>query len=298
MGPAPLTLVLLLVGCFSLGTWVGPHFERPAAEGEQGLLAGIMGESRKLFANHFFVRSDIYFHSGYYPTIFDQGGAEAENHLATGAGAKEARAAVTGHVHDEHCEHGEEHNFLGKPKDFMDGFSRHFFVSQHTHLTEKGTNAAREILPWLILAARLDPKKTETYTVGAYWLRDLKKNAEAEEFLRDGLRHNAQSYELLFELGRCHFDRSDFVGARNLWEIALQRWREQENPKPVDQQDRFLVQQILNHLARVDARLGDREHAVQWLQIVRKLSPRPAEIDKRIQEVREGKLLDEALTSR
>jgi tetratricopeptide (TPR) repeat protein len=252
-----------------------------------------------LFANHFFVRSDVYFHSGYYPSIFDEARQE-ENHLAEGAGAREAKDE-SGHIHDEHaahehsehCDHdSEEGDFLGRPKDFMDRFSRHFFVTQHTHLTEKGTNASREILPWLKLAAELDPNKVETYTVAAYWLRDLGKADEAEAFLREGFRRNPRSYEILYELGRCCFGRQDYERARNLWEVALQHWREQENPKPVEQQNRFMAAQIVNQLARVESRLGNREKTLGWLGIVKKLSPHPDEIDKRIEEVRAGKPFD------
>jgi tetratricopeptide (TPR) repeat protein len=159
-------------------------------------------------------------------------------------------------------------------------------------LNERGTNAEREILPWLKLAAQLDPNKVESYTVGAFWLRDLGRKAEAEAFLREGLRHNPKSYELLFELGRCCYDRNDLDHARNLWELAITRWREQENPKPVEQQNRFAAEEILNYLARLEARAGNREKAAQWLTIVKKTSPHPEEIDKRIQEAREGKLLD------
>ena len=32
----------------------------------------LLGDGRKLFANHFFVKADVSFHSGYYPSIFDQ----------------------------------------------------------------------------------------------------------------------------------------------------------------------------------------------------------------------------------
>jgi len=181
-----LTLVLLFVSCFSLATWVGPRFDQLSARNDQGLMANMFGGSRKLFANHFFTRSDVYFHSGYYPTIFDRLGGKKENHLAESAGAEEAKHSA----HDEHEE--EEENFLGQPKDPMDAFSRHFFVSRHSHLTDKGANAPKEILPWLKLAAQVDPTKVESYTVGAFWLRELNKPDEAEQFLREGFRHNPQ----------------------------------------------------------------------------------------------------------
>lgn len=286
-----LTLGLLLVACFALATAVDSRFQGGSTE-EKGFAAQFLGEGRKLFANQFFTRSDVYFHSGYYPTIFDQASHHEENHLAEGAGARESQQVPHGQPGHVHSEHEEEHDFLGKPKDPMDALTRHFMVTQHTHLSERGTNAEREILPWLKLAAQLDPTKVESYTVAAYWLRDIGKKGEAEEFLREGLRHNPRSYELLFELGRCHFERNDLNQARNLWELAFQRWREQENPKPVEQQNRFMAEQILNYLARLEARAGNRAKSAEWLGIVKKVSPHPEEIEKRIQEVLAGKTLD------
>jgi len=292
MGTPLLSLLLLFVSCFSLATWVGPRFDRLSARGDQGLMANMFGESRKLFADHFFTRSDVYFHSGYYPSIFDQSDGKKENHLAESAGAEEAHHPAhgePGHVHDEHEE--EEENFLGKPKDPMDAFSRHFFVSQHSHLSDKGADAPKEILPWIKLAAQLDPNKVESYTVGAFWLRQLNRNDEAEQFLREGFRRNPQSYEIMLELGRLYYEKRDYERARNILELAMTHWREQENPKPDEEQNKFAAEQILNFLALVEDRTGNHERAISWLTIVKKLSPHPEEIDKRIAEMRAGQPL-------
>jgi len=253
----------------------------------------MLGESRRVFSEQLFRRSDIYFHSGYYPSIFDQPTGKKENHLAEQAGGEQTRKPAhgePGHVHDEHEEEAED--FLGPPKDPMDAFTRHFFVSRHTHLTEKGTNAPREILPWLRLAARLDPQKIESYTVGAYWLRELNKHDEAEQFLREGLQQNPQSYEIMLELGRCYFEKLDYVRARNILEMAMTRWREQENPKPAEQKNILAAAQIVNYLARVEDRVGNRDRVIAWLGLLKKLSPHPDEVEKRIQEVRAGNPLE------
>jgi tetratricopeptide (TPR) repeat protein len=267
-----------------------------------GFLAQTLGDSRRLFANHIFTRSDVYFHSGYYPSIFDQAAMKSENHLARSTGTKEPghqehaedhdERAESGHVHDENCQHGEEHDFLGRPKDPLDAFTRNFFVSKHTHLTDKGTNMPKEILPWLQLSAKLDPKLIESYTVGAFWLRELGKKDEAEQFLREGLRNNPQSHEIMLELGRSYFEKRDYDRARNILEMALRRWREQENPKPPEQQNRFAAEQIVNYLARVEDRSGHREQTIQWLELLKKASPNPQQIDQRIAEVRAGRPLE------
>ena len=81
-------------------------------------------------------------------------------------------------------EHEKQMHFLGPPRDWIERFGRHFMITEHTHL--QGNNE-REILPWLKLASELDPQKIETYTVAAYWLRDMGKIKEAEGFLREGL---------------------------------------------------------------------------------------------------------------
>ena len=291
MSTPQFTLVLLGTGCFSLATWLGPRFDALNPRSDKGFLAQTLGESRRLIANHFYTRADVYFHSGYYPSIFDRGTMKEENHLAARASRHEDNPGhgEAGHVHEEG---EEEHNFLGKPKDFLDGFSRNFFVSQHTHLTEKGTNAPKDILPWLEFSARLDPRSVKSYTEGAFWLRDLHKEKEAEQFLREGLRQNPQSYEIMLELGQLYFDEKDYARARNILEVALQRWREQENPKPLEQQNRFAAEQIVSYLARVEDRLGNRARAISWLELLKKVSPHPGQIDQRIAELRAGKPLE------
>ena len=175
----------------------------------------LLGDGRRLFANHFFVQADVSFHSGYYPSIFDQARAPKDTSHLT---AKEGEPAAE--------EHEKQMNFLGPPRDWIERFGRHFIVTEHTHL--QGNHEA-EILPWLKLSAELDPQKIETYTVAAYWLRDLGKVKEAERFLREGLRNNPDSYEILLELGRLYYEsKHDPARARKIWELALRRWTEQE----------------------------------------------------------------------
>ena len=89
-----------------------------------------------------------------------------------------------------------------------------------------GSDNVREILPWLQLAADMDPQMVQTYTVAAYWLRTSIHNPkEAEAFLRDGLRNNPDDCEILFELGRLYNeDYHDTNRARNVLMAALRCW--------------------------------------------------------------------------
>src|SRR6266446_1316608 len=155
-----LLMVALLVLCFGLAAFLDTWFQ--SWEGNRSnsgnLLSVLFGDGRRMFANHFFVKADAYFHSGFYPTVYDNREAFQTPHMAEDSGA------VGGH------NQGDEIGFLGKPRDWIDAFSRQFFPSVHTHLDQGGAQGhaaagtdlgessdVREILPWLRLSAELDP---------------------------------------------------------------------------------------------------------------------------------------------
>ena len=272
---APFWILLLLFSAsFALATLFQPRaaaWTQSTESGGGGLLKVLLGDSRQMFASHFFEKADIYFHSGYYPSIFDQRRAPKDSqHLTSKEGSPEAEA------------HEQQMNFLGPPRDWIERFGRHFMITEHTHL--EGGNE-REILPWLQLAAELDPHRVETYTVAAYWLRtSLGKVNEAEQFLREGLRNNPKSYELWFELGLLYDeDRRAPSRARNAWELALRYWQEQE-PKKTEP-DRIGLEKISIHLARLEEQEGNLTRAIEYLQMAMEVSPNPDVLRQQIAEL-------------
>jgi tetratricopeptide (TPR) repeat protein len=275
--PAPsLLLAFLLTVCFTLATCLQPNsVEWAGHKQSDDMMAVLFGDGRRMFANHFYTKADVYFHSGYYPSIFDQ----AQRQSLGAAHMKEA--------HDEHDEHEHEKamDFLGQPKDWIERFGRHFYSSTHSHLDKPGE--AREILPWLRLSADLDPQRIETYTVAGYWLRTrLGRPREAEQFLREGMRANPRSYEILFELGELYYDNyREIERARNIFELALRFWDEQDaagkNP------DLFACQQISSNLARLEEDAGNWASAIRYLEREKKVSPSPDEVQKRIEELKQ-----------
>ena len=196
----------------------------------------MIGDGQKLFAGSFYREADVYYHSGYYPTIFDNRAAFETAHMAEDTGA------VASH------NQGDEAGFMGPPLDIIDAFNRHFTPNRHTHLDEGGptddlskSQEVREILPWLKISSELDPENVQTYIVTAYWLRTrMDKVAEGEQVLREGLRHNPDNPQLLYELGRVYFENyHDLQRARNIWEAALRNWQEQMAGKPDSEKFRF-----------------------------------------------------------
>lgn len=264
-----LILVLLFVFCFSLATLLQPlQVDRDRNAAQNGnVMALVLGDARKMFARQMFAKADAYFHRGNYPSIFDQAPRVEENHMSGEA-----------HNHDEHGD--EDHDGAPAPThDWIQSFGRHFYPTVHVHLQE---GEEREMLPWLRVSAELDPHSIETYAVTAYWLRDrLNKVDEAEQFLRDGLRANPNSPDLLYELGRLFYEnRKDTPRAKNIWLFALRRWHEVEEPKP--QPNKLLLAQLLGGLTRIEVHDGHYNEAIEHLKQLKEFSPSPEQIQKQI----------------
>lgn len=275
MRKALLSMVLLLVLCFSLEAWLQPRYETRSSREETpgNPLAGMLGDGRKMVADYFYVEADVYFHSGYYPSVFDQARRQEEqdsdvSHPSEGSGE-------------------EETGFMGKPLDWIDAFGRHFIPSRHTHLQGE---TVREMLPWMELSAELDPQRVQTYVVTAYWLRRrLGKSAEAEDFLREGLRSTPHSPDLLYALGQIYLeDRKDYPHAKNLFLAALRCWHEVEEPKPIKTEtgegarNYFLLEQILGGLAQDEQAAGHLNQSLQYLEQLKTNASDPAGVQQQI----------------
>ncbi len=266
-----LLLALMLTVCFTLATVLAP---RAAAWNERAkannVFSVLFGDGRRMFANQFFTMADVYFHSGYYPSIFDlreEGPKEIVNES---------------HGHTDSAEDELKEDFLGRPKDWIDRFGRNFRITEHTHLEH---SHEREILPWLRLAADTDPQMVETYTVGAYFLcQHLNRPQEAEAFLREGLRNNPGSYEILFGLGRIYFQNyHDADRARNVWQLALNRWFERFKDDPAGAKENKLdFEEITANLANLEREAGNYNDAIRWFQAAQKVSLTPDALQQQI----------------
>ncbi|HZT23050.1 MAG TPA: hypothetical protein VFB55_09105 [Verrucomicrobiae bacterium] len=294
--PYVLLLGLLLVLCAGLAARLDCWFITWPGNRAQTLdpLEVMIGTGQKLLAPMFFREADVYFHSGYYPSIFDHSTAFRTEHIAADSGAAPDR------------NQGDEENFLGPPLDFFDAFSRHFYPSVHTHLDSGGAESAfepelggrsdgqvREILPWLRISAALDPDRAETYVVTAFWLGERMKHPhEAEAFLREGLRHLPGNPQLLFELGRIYFEQDhDLTRARFIWQAALNSWQRETGDKPLAEklnranenfETRFMYEQLHTYLALLEQKAGNTNAAIAHWKQAQLASPEPEAIQKHI----------------
>ncbi|HEX3718747.1 MAG TPA: hypothetical protein VH595_12330 [Verrucomicrobiae bacterium] len=267
---AVLCLPLLLVCAFCLATNLSLWFQSwPGNRAESAnAMTVAMGDARRLFADAFFVKADAYFHSGMYPSIYDNRQSFQTPHIAEDSGAMKGKNT------------GDEANFLGPPRNWIDAFGRQFYPSVHTHLSEGGANGKEEegtvgeILPWLKLSTELDPKRVEVYTVTAYWLRRMDKINESEQELREGLKENPGNPQLLFDLGRLFSEaRHNPVAARNVWQAGLRNLA--SLPDKDTDQNKFITEQILAALAHQAETERHPNDAIGWLERLEKVSTTP-----------------------
>ena len=276
--PYLLVIMLLLTTAFCLATKISPQTEARLIEngaGNDNPAARWLGNSSQLFANSFFVKADAYFHSGYYPTIYDNNAPFKTPHLGEDSGTMESKNS------------GDETTIFGHPHNWIEKFELNFFPSYHTHLDQggvdgKGQSEVKEVMPWLKISEELDAHRIETYLVTAYWLRNrMNKVPEAEQVLRDGLRANPGNAALLYELGQLYLEgRNDDTRARNLYLAALRSWG-RENAGQADPDD-FLLGHILGSLAKLEEHEGNTAKALEYLKLLKKVSPTPEAIQQQI----------------
>ncbi len=124
-------LIALFLLCFNLGTLLIPRFQAVENTRHQSdnFFNLLLGDSSRIFANNFFTKADAYYHSGYYPTIFDNREGFQTAHIAEDTGAVAS-----------HNTGGEDTSFMGPPRDWLDAFGRRFsYQTGIHHLDEGGT---------------------------------------------------------------------------------------------------------------------------------------------------------------
>lgn len=281
---AELCLPLLLIGGFCLATNLNQWFQSwPGSRlASANLIAVAMGNAGRLFANNFFVKADEYFHSGFYPSIYDSQQSFRTPHIAEDSGAMKGRNT------------GDETRFLAPPRNWIEAFGREFYPSVHTHLSDGGANGeegvgtVREILPWLKLSTELDPHQVQTYIVTAYWLRRMDKMADSEEVLREGLKENPGNPQLLFDLGRLFFEaQHNPAAARNVWEAGLRNL--DALPDKSTDQNKFTQEQILSALAKLEMQAGNTNRVLDLLGQLKEVSTTPVAVEKWIDDYKSSK---------
>ena len=161
-------------------------------------------------------------------------------------------------------------------------------VAPEGHLHTTG-DAAKEIMPWLRLATRMDPHNVEAYLVMAFWLATgVDRPDLALQVLTEAQNNNPGNYRVLLEKGRLMLRNQDFARAGQALDLALKQW-----PGPGadadETQARLDRAVILTLRALLHEHAGEFGVAASMLAEVLAIFPDRVQINQRITELRAGR---------
>ena len=85
--------------------------------------------------------------------------------------------------------------------------------------------AGTELLPWYRLATLGDPHNVRSYMIGAWWLKTMRtpeQLAEAEKFVREGIKNNPTAFQMPLMLGYVLRARKDDAAALGAFKEAAE----------------------------------------------------------------------------
>ncbi|MBP6963319.1 MAG: hypothetical protein KBC96_02825 [Armatimonadetes bacterium] len=104
-----------------------------------------------------------------------------------------------GHLCEDHGHDGDQQRSHSLP---MQGLVRrlHGQTAPRDHSHVVGSDE-KELLPWFVIAARLDPRNVEAWRTGAYWYYRTGQVREAERFISAGIASNPSDHRVYLERG-------------------------------------------------------------------------------------------------
>jgi len=201
----------------------------------------------------------------------------------------ESRLALSGHfyeVADVYFHKGVEHTLRRAfENDFFQRIAGEVSPRRHAHI---GGQAIKEIMPWLRLATRMDPRNVEIYLVAAFWLAgDAGRPDLAHEVLREAKCNNRFNYRLQLEDGRIYLRERRMEEAKRAFDAGLAFWPSDEQP---DSNEALLGKaNILLHRALLHEAENEIDEAVAALQEILSIFPERTHLNARIVALKEDR---------
>ena len=174
---------------------------KAANPGNSDILVQVLGGTTDLVAEQAYREADVYFHSGLDDEKLD---AELKYYHP------KVRLPLIGMIRRLHGETA--------PK-----------VERIVQASDE-----KELLPWFVIAIRLNPHHIEAWRVGSYWYYRTGDSRRAEELLRDAIRQNPNDYRLYLDRGILYHRLKNWDGAVNDLETAQKLWKNNSEDAPYD----------------------------------------------------------------
>lgn len=92
----------------------------------------------------------------------------------------------------------------------------------------------KELLPWFMVAVRLNPRHMDAWRDGSYWFYRTGDSHRAEEFISDGVRCNPRDYRLYLDRGILYHRLKKWESSVRDLETAQKLWKNSSQDAPFD----------------------------------------------------------------
>ena len=245
-------------------------FIRSKGIAEKDIFFRTLGEAKALVSDLSYLKADEYYHGGVKHK-------DLEPHICPFRD-KNARREEPEHKHACKKKHGKE-KFPGFNILPRIGGELSIHAVKHLHGEEE-----KEVMPWLYYSVKLNPHNVEAYVVGAYWVGcRLGKADEALKFLREGMKHNPDAWQIYSEAGGLYFhQKQNYIQAIKLYSKA-------ESLMSDKNADKFDKSHTFTFLGASYEKIGKIDRALEYYRKDVNLFPSHRGLIKKIKKL-EGKI--------
>ncbi len=155
-------------------------------------------------------------------------------------------------------------------------------ITPQLHAHAEGADSA-EILPWLKLATRTDPRNVEAFLVAAFWTSTrLDRNDLAHEILAEAQRFNPSDYRIPLEKGRMAIRAANFDAADKALSAALALIPADCINQQIDRAE------ILTFMGFIREAKGQRADALHFFKNALAIFPERTYIEERVKLLEAG----------
>lgn len=139
--------------------------------------------------------------------------------------------AGVGHTCDD-CRHAEEERALPLPL-YAVVTRLHGETAPKEHKHVQGAEE-KELLPWFIVAARLNPHNVEAWLDGTYWFYRTGETQEAERFITEAIAHNPDDHRVYLERGILYHRLKRYPDAARDLETSIELYKTLSDESPFE----------------------------------------------------------------
>lgn len=174
------------------------------------ILAQVMGGTADYAADEAYNEADVYFHAG-----------------------TNAKCTYVGGI--EKCEQQDDATLFSQVHLPLMSWIKEMHASTapqtHKHLNN---SESKEMLPWFVVATRLNPHLVEAWSTGTYWFYRSGDAKHAEQFASSGISSNPFDYRLYFDRGVLYYRARRWNDSVRDLQTAEKLWKNLNEDSPYD----------------------------------------------------------------